>query len=77
MKIWVLLSVENNYDQPPANLVAWWVKEPDFLELANVIGVEVDIKKGNAEIGKILNGEESRIDNTDYRLECIEEGEYK
>lgn len=45
MKIWCLFSIANDYDQPYSNLEAWWVKKPDFAELAIVVGITVDIKK--------------------------------
>ena len=78
-KIWVLLSVENEYDQPPANLEAWWIEKPSFKQIADVLNIGVDVKKGHAEIGRILKGKDIRVTahDTDYRLECIEEGIYK
>jgi hypothetical protein len=71
MKIWCLLSVDNNYDQPKNNLVAWWETKPNIQQLANIIGYNLDIKKGSKELGHLLNMEEVRIDNTDYRLEEV------
>lgn len=77
MKIWCLFSIANNYDQPYANLEAWWVKKPDFAELAIAVGITVDIKKGHSGIGRLLKNKESRIDDTDFRLEEIPEGKYE
>lgn len=75
--IYVLLSIDNDYDQPPANLVAWWKNKPSFLELANALNIEVDLKEGNDKVGRIIKGELNvRYNNTDYRLENIEEGKY-
>lgn len=74
MKIWVLLSVDNNYDQPDNNLVAWWECKPSILELGNVMEIKVDFRKGDVILGKIHKGEEVRFENTDYRLREIIEG---
>lgn len=76
MKIWILLSIANEYDQPDNNLEAWWSYKPTFIELASVIGITVDIHKGHKEIGQLLKGKEVRIDWTYYRLEEISEGKY-
>jgi hypothetical protein len=75
MKIWVLLSVDNNYDQPDNNLVAWWECKPSILELGNAMEIKVDFRKGNAILGKIYKGEEVRFEETDFRLRNILEGE--
>lgn len=36
--IWCLFSVENNYDQPQNNLVAWWKNKPQLETLAEALG---------------------------------------
>jgi len=76
MTIWTLFSIANEYDQPDNNLEAWWSKKPTFIELAEVIGITVDVKKGNRELGELLKGKEVRIEWADYRLEEITEGKY-
>jgi len=76
MKIWVLFSIANNYDQPEANLVAWWVDKPKFMLLANAAGVCYDERNGDERIGRLLNGKEVRIYDSNFRLEQIGEGEY-
>ena len=73
-KIWVLFSIANEYDQPDNNLEAWWFFKPSFAELAKGVGIKVDVKKGNSDVGKILKGEEVRISWCDYRLREIKEG---
>jgi hypothetical protein len=75
--IWVLFSIANEYDQPDNNLEAWWFFKPSFTELAKGLVMEVDIKKGNSYIGKILKGEKVRMGEYDYRLREIEEGKIK
>ena len=77
MKIWVLFSVSNDYDQPSANLVAWWSEQPSIIDLASAIGIVMNLKRGDSRVGRVLRGDEVRIDDVDYRLEEIEEGEYK
>jgi len=74
MKIWVLFSIANDYDQPENNLVAWWTDKPTFDVLAKTLDITVDKQKGNPDIGRILQGQERRIGNTNYRLREIEEG---
>ena len=75
--IWVLFSIANEYDQPDNNLEAWWFFKPSFTELAKGLVMEVDIKKGNSYIGKILKGEKVRMGEYDYRLRETEEGKIK
>lgn len=38
MEVWMLFSVDNNYDQPENNLVAWWKDKPTFDQLAKALG---------------------------------------
>lgn len=73
-QIWCLFSIDNNYDQPPNNLVAWWANKPTIFELAEIVGIELDTKRGDAKVGRLFKGEESRIDGADYRLELVKQG---
>ena len=78
MKIWVLFSIANEYDQPENNLLAWWFNKPTIEMIGDVLEIKFDIKKGNKDLGKIWKGEEIQL-TTDYglyRLEEIEEGKY-
>lgn len=74
MKIWVLFSIANMYDQPINNMSAWWVNKPTCKTLGKVI-----VNATKVEIGKIYRGLEiqCRGDETTYRLENIEEGQLK
>ena len=72
-KIWYLFSIANDYNQPSNNLEAWWSNKPDFFNLTKILNIDADSDKGNTKIGKILKGEEVRINGYDYRLEEIEE----
>ena len=74
MKIWVLFSIYNDYNQPDHNLVAWWNNKPTFEKLANAIGIMVDVKKGHKEIGMIYREIITRFRHTEYRLLEIDEG---
>ena len=71
-KIWVLFSIANMYDQPEANLEAWWFKKPSLKLIIAIVGFE-DRKRW---IG-ILSGKEVRVGEADYRLRHIKEGVYK
>ena len=77
MKIWVLFSIANEYDQPNNNLEAWWVNKPSFDDLARALNLQVDKKQGSADVGRILKGDQVRIGEADYRLREIEEGRVK
>lgn len=77
MKVWLLFSIVNDYDQPENNLEAWWKDKPSFDTLAKAVGIMVDKKKGNEKIGRILKGEDVRISGADYRLQELEEGKLK
>lgn len=77
MKIWCLFSIANEYDQPQHNLEAWWTVKPDFDALYIVLGLDRedwDFKKNVKKLGSIVDGDEVRIWETDYRLREIEEG---
>lgn len=77
IKIWVLFSIENEYDQPRNNMVAWWWAKPTFQILANVMKILFNKEKGNAIIGRIFKGEKVRHNNADFRLREIREGRIK
>lgn len=72
--IWALFSVENNYDQPNNNLIAWWTEKPTFEILAGMMGVEFKSDEVILAVVKCHQSEEVRLNNTDYRLEYILEG---
>ena len=72
--IWVLFSIENEYNQPEHNLEAWWYEKPTFNVIAKLWNIEVDLRKGNALIGRLLRGMEVRSNCYDYRLREISEG---
>jgi hypothetical protein len=80
VKIWALFSVDNNYDQPANNLVAWWVTKPSLDVLAvTITGKRMEFLDDASIIGivRIFGGEDKTISTTDgtsYRLEAIAEG---
>ena len=74
MKIWALFSVENNYDQPDNNLVAWWATKPTFEILSDALECPMNSDKNILAVVKIAQGAVERIGGTDYRLREIEEG---
>ncbi len=74
-KAWFLFSVDNNYDQPPNNMVCWWSEKPKLEEVAKA--VDLDFPNGGDEavlsVVNLWSGKEVRILNTDYRLEEVME----
>ena len=75
--IWALFSVDNEYNQPSNNLVAWWFEKPSFELLAKVIGIDFQGEENILNTVYIHQGQERRIDGSDYRLEWILQGEVK
>ena len=66
--IWILTSIYNDYNQPENNLECAWEHKPSHKELANILGMAFDPNKGSKELGKLRNGEEIRINESDYKL---------
>ena len=73
-KIWALFSIENNYDQPPNNLIAFWFKKPPFEVLLVAIGGSMESESSIIAAANIFQGKEDRFDGSDYRLEEITAG---
>jgi hypothetical protein len=76
-KIWCLFSVDQNYDQPEYNLVAWWSQKPNLEQLFKTLGVKMDGR--DEDIVFVVNvftgkDEKRHIDGTSYRLREVEEG---
>lgn len=83
-EIYCLFSVDNEYYQPNNNLVMWWSSN-DLTEIRNDITAYfmkiTGLHKYHSEVPDtiddavvaILQGAEQRIDNTDYRLDIVEE----
>lgn len=74
--IWCLFSVENNYDQPPNNLEAWWKEKPSLESLLSFFNINFNDPDSVVKVVKIWDsvGEEQRIGNVDYRLVKVKEG---
>ncbi|AIK68218.1 hypothetical protein P10VF_005 [Rhizobium phage vB_RleM_P10VF] len=74
--IWVLFSIDNNYDQPGHNLVGWWMTRPTLETIAKAVGVKFpsDRDEETVAVVKIWNGEVIDLSDTEYRLRKIEEG---
>lgn len=76
-RIWALFSIDNNYDQPPNNLVAWWSEKPDIKTIADAMNVNFAGARYNGivVVGKVWAGHAARCAfDTEYRLEEVEEG---
>ena len=76
MKIWCLFSVDNNYDQPPNNLVCWWKEKPTIEQVAGGMSIAFPSKEDEKTLAvvNVWGGKGARDFNTDYRLEEIDEG---
>ena len=74
MKIWCLFGVDNDYNQPPDNLVAWWRSKPIFEVLLGAMGGSIDNEAAIIAAANVLQGQEQRFQDTDYRLEQVAEG---
>jgi hypothetical protein len=79
MKIFCLFSVDNNYDQPDNNLVCWWQKKPSLEQMFKALEVDPTLGGSYNEanivaVVKVFSGDGASINETDYRLEEVEEG---
>lgn len=84
--IWCLFSVDNNYDQPDHNLVTWWSKLPDVLEVQLALkaftgsGNLAALKQAAARLRLCAGGAGAEVEwdpgpnNTRFRLERLYEG---
>lgn len=77
--IWALFSVENNYDQPDDNLVAWWAEKPSFDTLAKALGwgaFPCVTDEATLYVVNLWQGADSQVrpGDTRYRLVCLGEG---
>jgi len=79
-KIFCLFSVDNNYDQPSNNLVAWWHEKPSLEILAAALGLKFPCER-DEDIIKVVNiwsmKDEGTFIGTSYRLEEITPGKVK
>lgn len=73
--IWCLFSVDNNYDQPDNNLVAWWPEKPTLEVLFDTLGVTLGVRdQDTVAVVKIWAGSREELRQTQYRLELVSEG---
>ena len=73
--IYCLFSIDNEYDQPDYNLVAWFQEKPSIEQIAKVLGYELKEDDTIVAIAKIWQGHEARINQTDYRFMKVKEGQ--
>lgn len=81
MKIWALTSVDNDYNQPPNNLVAWWSTKPTLEQVCQAVlsqNFPPSTDEQVIQVVKIWNGEPVRVGSemsgTDYTLKELKEG---
>lgn len=76
--IWALFSVDNAHDQPPHNLVAWWISKPTFDEVAVAMGLGNFPCKTDNETLVVVNVWQSEVmqteDGTRWTLCILAEG---
>lgn len=74
-KIWCVFSIENNYDQPDNNLVAWFAEKPSLNRFAEFLGYPLDKTDDETilRIVKMWQGHQTQIKLGDvgYRLEEV------
>lgn len=75
-KIWCLFSVDQNYDQPNNNLVAWWTEKPILEVLFSTLNVTMGERDDTTvAVVKVWSGENVVVGfGTHYRLEHVSEG---
>lgn len=77
MKIWAMFSVDNNYDQPPNNLIAWWPAKPTLEQVATAIGMKWpgETDEQILTVTKLWAGQALTVGSmTEYRIEELNEG---
>lgn len=78
MKIWCLFSIDNNYDQPPNNLVSWFQTKPSVHRLAEIF--KINFAQATEEqillIAQVHQGKMVRYHDTDYWMEEVGEGKH-
>ncbi|HPG04751.1 MAG TPA: hypothetical protein P5256_06435 [Beijerinckiaceae bacterium] len=76
-KIIGLFSIDNNYDQPNNNLVAFWTEKPSIQALASALRSAFPASDDAVTLAivKIWGGEEHDIGSVSYRLQDVTEGE--
>lgn len=75
-RIWVLFSIIDDYNQPDANMVAWWENKPTFEMVATAMGIGVNTEVGNSKVRRVLRGKEVGYKYANYRLRYVGEGIY-
>jgi hypothetical protein len=81
MKIWALFSIDNEYDQPRNNLIAWWIEKPDPKTLMDLDEFKQMFERKDkfdrvSFFQNLCMGKEVEdLFYTEYRLKEIKEGE--
>lgn len=77
--IWCLFSIDNGYDQPANNLVAWWKEKPSLEVLASALNINFPGGKDKEIVSLvgIYRGEELEYNYVLYRLRLLCEGVVK
>lgn len=79
-KIYCLFSVDQNYDQPDHNLVAWWADRPSIEQVADACGEKFPAGKDEITLAIVkIWGMEDRyeINSVQYRVDLIPAGKVK
>jgi hypothetical protein len=72
-----LFSIDNQYDQPPNNLVRWWKEKPDFHKILEAIGGKMENTHDILCAAEIFQEREAYCKHRDttYWILLVEEGE--
>lgn len=72
-KIYCLFSLDNNYDQPPNNLVCFWHSKPTLEQVANGLSQSFPGKTDEETLAivNIWNGQQVRLNDTNYWVQQV------
>lgn len=77
--IWCLFSVDNNYDQPANNLVAFWPERPSIEALAKFLGYNLAQANDDTVVAlvDVWKGKGASVapSDTEFRLEEVQAGQ--
>lgn len=73
-EIYCLFSMDNQYDQPPHNLEAWFEEKPTIEELFKHFVVDMSNNELVVKVVHLWNHQKVRIGETDYWFDKVKPG---